>query len=856
VASVPAPTTSVVATLATAAATVAVVRRVSTDEAQRQRLAENQKRIRDAFQSNLKRMLRHEPEEDDDDDDDPIMTKRFRFLRAKYGSDESIGAEDGGVEGASSYDTADFEEDRRGSTTSTAILREDHRQLKQLRKKSEQEYVKALLNRVKQSNGGVPSMRRTPRPPADSPESASLGKDNSAVQNLKSISSISPSFEVNDDLAVSASGGSPNTTSTPLDLRSTGAGLAPLHDPAVVTPGNEMESTGTAPPEFLHELDQAFVLAFGEESQVCEEAPASLPRAATTPVDAPSRHEVDEAYARAFESSPWIGTRVDSEQDHREASPVAFTSSKYQHDLDEAYAEVFNQQALSRSEPSPEPELEQPDVAQEAFGSDVGVQDLALIGGEITSSLWADENTELRISDVAFEVFSNGLSLTDHSDLDEVSGSAHDSAIPGSVAPAVDVPVARQIKVIESLESLVESENAGVAKAAADVLAEVDAASDLTDRLKAARQTIDTTATLVDDVRDESGSDASQVVKTDGRVNAVVAPVGDQEAETLLAETTSTSVLSGSAYREQSSLMKDSSDDTEINSEVSDPTAGVVIESDVPGTQSDAEPDHVADQSLSMATEIDAQLDSTAGLTTEDTLEEGTASLVASAELSPVDETGSGVRETAEVLTDILLVKKNAVSTGHSDLVPVDQGPPYFDEKTVDNSIAGVPHAEERRRDTPIGDAFPAWIRDRVRTKRQHQRDRSRSKKTLGTGQNYASPLAVEKVTPTAPSLPPKVDHDAVTDSEKTQSEVTSCSELPIILASLSKAEPANPIPSLSPGSKRQRQGRKRARPQRATPAEAEALSRKYAEIPSLEERAFVILKDLGMLEPSDDATP
>jgi hypothetical protein len=887
----PATTASAVATLTAAVATtVAVVRRVDTDDARRLRLAQNQKRIRRAFQSNLKRILRHEPEEDDDDDD-PVMTKRFRFLRAKYQTDEILGAEDGDTEGTS-RDALDFDQDQYGSSTNTATTREDHRHLKQLRKKSEQEYVQALLNRVKQANGGVPSMRRTPRPTVDplEPQSMEQGRDdaseryNSAVQNLKSISSISPSFEVNDDLAVRGDEGALYSTITPLDRQSTSASPSPspspLQGPAVVTPGDEAERAAGPTSAFLHEVDQAFSRAFDRDaSEVPQSAPVPQPPPTTSPADVPSRHEVDEAYVRAFDPLQWAGTGDDTVLAPHETSPVAFTSRTHLHPVDEAYTQAFDPQALSRSAPKPDSELEVPAVAPQTLESVVEVQDLALTDGAVVALPGEEEAADVKNCDGAFEGVLIGSSLTNSdSDPEYASGKAPSSAIqealnfPAATCyPVETTSVARRIRVLDSLESLVDSNNTGIAEAATEVLAEVDAASYLADRLKAARKTIETTAMVVDaeenePSRDEGFSMSDQVVESDGLAGAVDDLLGNvDQVETSLTETTS--VIPDSGEMEPSSLMIDSADDKEIDNKASHPIAGGAVESDVTEAQSNSEfnesTEGVADESLLDGAKFNAHIDFIADLVTEDTLEELPDSLAATAELSMIREecfatelnyvTKGGIQEVTEQPAEIGHLKENVLSIEHSDTDSALQNLTNFGGMAVENVI---PEVEGTRNRAEFVDSFPGWIRDRVRTKRQHQRERSRSKRMLekvnSTSKVAFSAVAVNKLTPSTKSVSPIVENDVVI--EKTCPKMTS--ESPNDMKSLSNAEAEHLIPNPSSSPRKQHQRNKRDRPRPKTPADSEALARKYAEIPSLEERAFAILKDLGMLEVSDDTTP
>ena len=172
--------------------------------------------------------------------------------------------------------------------------------------------------------------------------------------------------------------------------------------------------------------------------------------------------------------------------------------------------------------------------------------------------------------------------------------------------------------------------------------------------------------------------------------------------------------------------------------------------------------------------------------------------------------------------------------TGDTESLAGDAGLPTETLDAIEATTAERPALTSPEGGTAAGksyespvDSFPAWIREKVRSKRQQQQleqplmqlDQSESQVTATATltKPETSPLSLATV--------------GTSITQKTRAKLEASLLLPKIVA----ASHADRY--------------KRARQQPKSPTEEDALASKYAAIPTLEERAYTILKDLGMLE-------
>jgi hypothetical protein len=215
-----------------------------------------------------------------------------------------------------------------------------------------------------------------------------------------------------------------------------------------------------------------------------------------------------------------------------------------------------------------------------------------------------------------------------------------------------------------------------------------------------------------------------------------------------------------------------------------------------------------------------------------------------------------------DVLLEVTTVSDEFVgaeSTGEAAVAPAGPEPAATVSGDVETSPTNTASDTSSIDDNAesVG-TFPAWIRDRVRSKRQHQRERSRTKKTKSVADLDSQATQTGEVQEATPvSTHTSFDARSHNDLKAMPSEKDA---EPLLLSSFLKSTSTHKhmvnkdkpsIPTLRSGAKKRKHKTIRQQPQNA--ADAQALSRKYAAIPSLEERAFEILKDLGMLEPLDD---
>jgi tRNA C32,U32 (ribose-2'-O)-methylase TrmJ len=980
--------TTTVATVGAGTTTV-VLRR---SKQARRFVEEKQGKLRNVFKSSLQRAVRHN-HDPDDVDDNRIMSKRFSFRRAKHRGGDG---DDGDGDDGDSYYGADLDLEEAGtvrvpkheydSAAAGGRSRTPTRQV--LRKKSEQDYIQDLLDRVKQ-NVAAPSMRRTERSIAEraaelhpsgdvvSPvgqEQANVQQKQpsnaqSVVQSLKSISSLSTATVDDDDMPESA------------------------------------DEPSTAP--FLHDVDAAYGLAFDATTRVVH------------------LHDVDEAYAQAFRGERSIvgSSADDSVPESSDVSATAPAGGWFLHEVDEAYAKAFGRASSSMDLPVASERL---DIESATVSS---MSDLALIGGEISAAVLddnvGDASGVMKISDVVEQYAATDEAtdttaevLESPSALEEAAQQVAGEAMTLAVDDVVPTTVMPKVRVIESLESLVESPDLGVASAAADVLADVEVASDLSDELKALRKSIETTATTVDDESETTNADVAassaifaehetaKSITFDSKSSLEGRPQQDAGEVTALADEdlVSTTVIPAQNVRILESLesLIESPDpgvasaaadvlaDVEVASDLadelkalrkciettattvddkgedSDPTTTMNVAAtpsivpegnaassgslesssshEVTASQNAGEPmasmeedtmpttavtparsvkiiesleslvespdlgvasaaaDVLADVEVAsdLADELKALRKSieTTATTDDDEGEDYTTyspvdvanSLTSVPEQRPVDENQDSAVSSLEVDSESS-ISFNPVDDALTSMVPeTDQDVDVLPEATtVSDELVGaestvdavVAPADPAPAATVSGDVepsptntasdtssiddeaesvgtFPAWIRDRVRSKRQHQRERSRTKKTKSVPDldcQATQRSEVQEVTPVSAST--ILDARGHNDLKATPSETDAETILPSsFLKSASthkhkvnKDEPS--VPTLRSGAKKRKNKTIRQQPQ--NPADAQALSRKYAAIPSLEERAFEILKDLGMLEPLDD---